>query len=141
MPEASMRRRKARTSAGSNGRPFHWLAFLLKICSASQPCTTARSTALATPPATDMCAPIFMESQTSAPHRRRRELLFRHYNRRMRPTVCCLALVVLLGVPAPVLAWGYEAHKFIMDRAIALLPAELRPLFEANRTTLVERAI
>ena len=55
-----------------------------------------------------------------------------------------LAVLCLLGVmvnPAPTQAWGFEAHKTIMDRAIALLPAELRPLFEQNRTTLVERAI
>jgi hypothetical protein len=55
-----------------------------------------------------------------------------------------LAVLCLLGAmvnPAPTQAWGFEAHKTIMDRAIALLPAELRPLFEQNRTTLVERAI
>lgn len=38
-------------------------------------------------------------------------------------------------------AWGFEAHKFVMDQAIALLPAEIRPLFEANRAAVVERAI
>jgi hypothetical protein len=51
----------------------------------------------------------------------------------------CLSLVLL--VPAPAHAWGFVAHKFIVERAIALLPAELRPLFEKNRTTVVERAI
>ena len=50
-------------------------------------------------------------------------------------------LVLSLVTPAPALAWGYEAHKFIMDRAIALLPAELRPMFEAHRAVVVERAI
>jgi hypothetical protein len=50
-----------------------------------------------------------------------------------------LALAMLS--PSSARAWGYEAHKTIMDRAIALLPAELRPLFEQNRATLVERAI
>ena len=38
-------------------------------------------------------------------------------------------------------AWGFEAHKFIMERAIPLLAPELRPLFDAHRATLVERAI
>lgn len=52
-----------------------------------------------------------------------------------------LLMTVSLAAPAPALAWGFEAHKFIMDRAIALLPAELRPMFDANRTTLVERSI
>lgn len=56
-------------------------------------------------------------------------------------------LLVLLGVtivaaaPSPVGAWGYEAHKIIMDRAIALLPPELRPFYEQHRATLVERSI
>jgi hypothetical protein len=55
-----------------------------------------------------------------------------------------LALVAILGVaamPTAVSAWGSEAHKTIMDKAIALLPAEIRPLFEQNRTTLVEHVI
>ena len=38
-------------------------------------------------------------------------------------------------------AWGFTAHKFIMDRAIALLPPEIRPFFESYRTTVVEHAI
>ena len=57
----------------------------------------------------------------------------------MRPLTPLVLLILLL--PAPAHAWGFEAHKFIMERAIALLPAELRPLFEANRSTLVERSI
>lgn len=52
-----------------------------------------------------------------------------------------LLVAVLLLLPRPAHAWGFEAHKFIMDRAIALLPAELRPLFEKHRATVVERAI
>jgi hypothetical protein len=52
--------------------------------------------------------------------------------------------IVMLGLvwaPAEVSAWGFDAHKFIADRSIALLPGELRPLFEANRTIVVEHAI
>jgi hypothetical protein len=52
-----------------------------------------------------------------------------------------VALLVLLALPAPAHAWGFAAHHFIMDRAIALLPAELRPFFEARRAAIVERAI
>ena len=54
-----------------------------------------------------------------------------------------IAVVVaaLLVVPSPALAWGFEAHKFIADRMIALLPAELRPLFEQRRPFIVERSI
>jgi hypothetical protein len=59
---------------------------------------------------------------------------------------CLLAAAILaLGLvsawPAPLGAWGFTGHKFIMDRAIALLPPEIRPFFEAYRTTLVEHAI
>ncbi|PYR68570.1 MAG: hypothetical protein DMF88_08970 [Acidobacteria bacterium] len=57
---------------------------------------------------------------------------------RMRAAIL-LALVLL--IPRPAHAWGFAAHKFIMDRAIALLPAEIRPLFEAHRAEVVERAI
>ena len=53
-----------------------------------------------------------------------------------------LSLVLLaVCVPAPAEAWGYEAHRFIMDRAIALLPAELRPMFERERAAVVERSL
>jgi hypothetical protein len=49
-------------------------------------------------------------------------------------------LLVLAWVPRAH-AWGFEAHKFIMSRTIALLPAALRPLFDAHRDTLIERSI
>ena len=52
-----------------------------------------------------------------------------------------LLVVLSLALPAPAHAWGYSAHQFIMDQAIALLPAELRPFFEANRAAVVERSI
>ena len=50
-------------------------------------------------------------------------------------------MLAFLAQPAPASAWGLEAHKFIMDRAIALLPPELKPLFEKHRAAVVERAI
>jgi hypothetical protein len=51
-------------------------------------------------------------------------------------------LSLLIGlIPQRAEAWGFDAHRFIMDRAIALLPPELRPLFETHRATLVERSI
>ena len=48
---------------------------------------------------------------------------------------------LLLVVPAPAAAWGFEAHRFVMERAIALLPDAVRPLFEKHRQMAVERAI
>ena len=50
-------------------------------------------------------------------------------------------MALLIAVPSPAAAWGFDAHRFIMSRAISLLPAELRPFFEANRAFIVERAI
>ncbi len=51
------------------------------------------------------------------------------------------ALVLTAGSSTPADAWGFTAHKFIMDRAITLLPPEIRPFFEQYRTTVVEHAI
>jgi hypothetical protein len=56
---------------------------------------------------------------------------------RVVPLACALVLVL----PASAPAWGYEAHMFIMERALALLPRQLRPLFEAHRAAVIERSI
>jgi hypothetical protein len=50
------------------------------------------------------------------------------------------ATLVLLLAAAPAHAWGFEAHRFIMDRAIDLLPAALKPFFESRRAFVVERS-
>ena len=55
--------------------------------------------------------------------------------------VVAVAVLLLLVWSPRAHAWGFEAHKFIMERAIPLLPVELRPLFEAHRATLIERSI
>ena len=52
----------------------------------------------------------------------------------------CLLTAILLA-PSPAHAWGFEAHRFIVARAIDILPEPLRPFFEANRAFIVERAI
>lgn len=57
----------------------------------------------------------------------------------MRPIALVLAACVL--IPGPAGAWGFEAHKFIADRMIELLPAELKPLFQQRRAFIVERSI
>src|SRR5262245_42963255 len=59
----------------------------------------------------------------------------------LMPRAIILVCSALLVFPQAAAAWGYEAHKTIMDRVIALLPSELRPLFEQNRATLVEHVI
>lgn len=55
--------------------------------------------------------------------------------------IVALALIVLLAMPAPSYAWGFAAHKLIAGRMIALLPAEIRPLFEQRTAYVVERAV
>ena len=49
--------------------------------------------------------------------------------------------VVLLLLPAPAHAWGFEAHKTIAEHFIALLPGELRPLFERRKAFIIERSV
>ena len=59
----------------------------------------------------------------------------------MSRLIVVLGFLVALGCPHPADAWGFEVHKYILDRAIPLLPAEIRPFFEKYRTTVVEHAI
>lgn len=60
----------------------------------------------------------------------------------MRKASIVAALVVAAALaPAPALAWGTDAHRYIMSRAIDLLPAELKPFFEHYRTELVVRTV
>ena len=51
-----------------------------------------------------------------------------------------LALLIL-AVPSPGAAWGFEAHRFVMARAISLLPPEIRPFFEQHQASIVEHSI
>ncbi len=55
--------------------------------------------------------------------------------------VAALLLAVTLALPSSVSAWGFDAHKFIAEKMIALLPPELKPLFEARKAFVIERAI
>jgi hypothetical protein len=57
----------------------------------------------------------------------------------MRAAVPTVLLVLLCTSPA--LAWGFNAHRFIAGQAIALLPPELKPIFESRRAVFVERSI
>ncbi|MGQ0736060.1 MAG: hypothetical protein ACT4QD_20700 [Acidobacteriota bacterium] len=55
--------------------------------------------------------------------------------------ICLTLILVLLLAPTPARAWGFNAHRFIAERVIALLPAELRPLFERHQAVFVERSL
>ena len=58
----------------------------------------------------------------------------------MRNVVIGMLTAIFLA-PSTASAWGFEAHRFIVARAIDILPEPLRPFFEANRAFIVERAI
>jgi len=55
-------------------------------------------------------------------------------------TGIALLLVVLLGLMQPIAirAWGNNAQRLIVNRAVDTLPYEVRPFFEANRNYLVQ---
>ena len=58
----------------------------------------------------------------------------------MRAAVC-VVLAVVLTPPSTASAWGFDAHQFIVSKAIDILPDPIRPFFDANRAFIVERAI
>jgi hypothetical protein len=55
--------------------------------------------------------------------------------------LAAILLAVIAALPSPAEGWGFEAHKLIADRMIALLPPEVKPLFEKRRDFVVERSI
>ena len=59
----------------------------------------------------------------------------------MRRVIAGLFALIVVAAPAPADAWGFEAHKYILDRAIDLLPPEIRPYFVKYRAAIVEHAI
>ena len=56
-----------------------------------------------------------------------------------KASLIAAALLVAMLVPGSAFAWGAVAHRYIMRRAIELLPVELKPFFEKNRDELVMR--
>jgi hypothetical protein len=59
----------------------------------------------------------------------------------MRNVSLVTAVLVAVLLPAPASAWGSDAHRYIMGRAIDLLPPELKPFFEHYRAEIVVRSI
>jgi hypothetical protein len=58
----------------------------------------------------------------------------------MRKTLVVGAAVFAASLSSsPAYAWGASAHRYIMRRAIELLPPQLKPFFEAHRDELVLR--
>jgi hypothetical protein len=50
-----------------------------------------------------------------------------------------IALSLALLWPVPTEAWGFAGHRLIMDKAIDLLPPELKPFFDHFRSDLLVR--
>ena len=59
---------------------------------------------------------------------------------RKAPLVAAALLAASL-VPAPASAWGFAGHRYIMSRAIDLLPPDLKPFFEHYRDEIVIRVV
>ncbi len=59
---------------------------------------------------------------------------------RIRSTGTALLFLaaISLGLPRGVLAWGNNAQRLIVNKAVDTLPYELRPFFENNRSFLVQ---
>jgi len=59
----------------------------------------------------------------------------------MRVFPIIIVLAICLLTPASLRAWGFAAHRFIVEEAISRLPGEIRPFYEKNRVFLVEYSI
>jgi len=53
-------------------------------------------------------------------------------------TAMLLVVSLGLGLPIAIHAWGNNAQRLIVNRAVDTLPYEVRPFFEANRNFLVQ---
>src|SRR5580765_1891782 len=59
-------------------------------------------------------------------------------SRRFR-IVFALGIALALSLsPAPLLAWGNNANKLVVNRAVDTLPLDLRQFFDANRSVLLD---
>jgi hypothetical protein len=58
-----------------------------------------------------------------------------------RSSVALALSAALLLLPSPVFAWSWAAHRFIMRRAIEILPPEIKPFFVERREEIVYRSI
>lgn len=54
-----------------------------------------------------------------------------------------LLTLLVLSVPRPASSWGFAAHRFVVERAIALLPESIRPFFEVeeHRVFVIEHSV
>jgi hypothetical protein len=56
----------------------------------------------------------------------------------MRLIALLVAATVIAAFPRGAQAWGRNAHRLIINKAVDTLPADIRPFFEANRGLLMQ---
>ena len=61
--------------------------------------------------------------------------------RKFSGPAACLSLLALTLVPSAVGAWGVTGHRYINRLAIADLPVEMQPLYEANREWIILHSV
>jgi hypothetical protein len=61
--------------------------------------------------------------------------------RRSSAAAIMAMMSVVVFLPAPASAWSWEAHRFIMRRAIEILPVEIKPFFVEHREEIINRSI
>jgi hypothetical protein len=60
----------------------------------------------------------------------------------IRHSACLLVVLVLVAVQTIAThAWSFEAHRFITDRALLAMPAQIRPFFVKHRGMIAEHSI
>ena len=55
--------------------------------------------------------------------------------------VAAFTLLTVVADTRGAAAWGFEAHRYVADRALDLLPAQIRPFFKKHHISIVEHAI
>src|SRR6266542_1795416 len=58
-----------------------------------------------------------------------------------KASLVSIVVVAASLTPSPALAWGFVAHRYIMTRAIDLLPPDLKPFFTHYRDEIVARVV
>ncbi|MPZ17472.1 MAG: hypothetical protein GEV06_06125 [Luteitalea sp.] len=103
----------------------------------------------ASQPAIDTCAPRYgmaccydcMMRCLCCALARRRTAKTALARRRAAQAAGLLAGVLLWSAATTAHAWSFDVHRYITDRAIALLSPEIRPFFEKHRAMIVEHSI
>src|SRR5437868_15427654 len=62
----------------------------------------------------------------------------RSHNQRCRHAVLAFGIVSFLFLPQNSWAWGRNAHRLIINKAVDTLPGDIRAFFEENRGTLLQ---